>query len=354
MTKGKSVIPPKNPANAGAPVDGANGKPADGHPHKTSSRAFWITIFTLFIVTFALAVIGSLRSNEEEVAPQEIAPTQLEQIISEAATKALDMVAPTIDTMLDGVYAPVYAAIPAYADFHYSVLGEYTELTQASMGNMTEVMGEKLFSGFEVRLQEAASQLDQNYVAAYQSVIQTEATNAIPADAIDLTLGPVTQKAINSAVERAKITVPLATVAMTAVGSGALQATIAVIAKKVAAKIIAKAAAKGIAKGGGVLAGAGGGALLCSWTGPGAAVCGVVGGVTAWLITDAVIVNLDEYFNRDEFEAELRQLIDEDLAEKKRLLMVALETKANELDATMPDFTLRDLDKTETDNQDGN
>ena len=83
--------------------------------------------------------------------------------------------------------------------------------------------------------------------------------------------------------------------------------------------------------------------LLCSWSGPGAAACGVVGAVAAWLVTDAVIINLDEYFNRDEFEAELRQIIGEDRAEKKLLLEAALKEKAIIMDAAAKDFTMREL-----------
>ena len=118
----------------------------------------------------------------------------------------------------------------------------------------------------------------------------------------------------------------------------------ATIAKKLAAKVAAKASAKGLAKGGGVLAGAGGGALLCSWSGPGAAVCGVVGGAAAWLLTDAVVVNIDEYFNREDFENELRTLLDEDRAKKRKQLTAALRDKAVAIDAEVERiFRMRDL-----------
>jgi len=81
-----------------------------------------------------------------------------------------------------------------------------------------------------------------------------------------------------------------------------------------------------------VLVGAGSGALLCSWSGPGAAACGVVGGVVAWFVTDAVIVNIDEVLNRDDFEAELRQILLDNRAHHRAALESALAEKANRIE----------------------
>ena len=156
-------------------------------------------------------------------------------------------------------------------------------------------------------------------------------------------LGPLTEAARNDFLNRATISVPLATVAATLAGSGALATVSSVIAAKLAAKIGVKAAAKGVAKGGGVLAGAGGGALACSWSGPGAIACGAIGGIAAWLITDAIVVNIDEYFNRDDFEVELRVLIDEDRATMTLRLESALQEKALEMGADPETFTLIEL-----------
>ena len=114
-----------------------------------------------------------------------------------------------------------------------------------------------------------------------------------------------------------------------------------------ATKIAAKAAIKGVAKGGSVLAAAGSGALICSWSGPGAALCGIVGGTAAWFLTDAAIVNIDEYYNRAEFEAELRMIIDGDKRAKEVMIEAALARKASTMDEAsdriLEEFTLRDL-----------
>jgi hypothetical protein len=319
---------------------------------RTTSRVFWITIIVLACVTVILGLISNIRAPKEasvsakitpDIPPQryEIPPTAIEKVFTSATKSAQAEISDRVGPILDTVYAPVYKAIPEYTSFHYSILGEYTELTQAAMGQMAQSMKKTLYSGFEDRIQEAGIQLDREYAIAYKSAIQTGIVEMIPANTPNIHLGPITLAAIQSRENRMEITLPLAAVTATAVVSGVMGKTIAIIAKKIAAKVAAKAAAKGLVKGSGILAGAGSGALLCSWSGPGAAACGVVGGLAAWIITDAVVINLDEYFNRDEFEADLRKLIDDDRAEKERLLLAALKRKSEELASAS--FTMNQL-----------
>ena len=310
-----------------------------------ASRFFWATVFLLAIATFAMTAVGSLRSTEpSRPPPVEINPTTLERLLSDTAIAAKKAVEPDINALLDTVYGPAYDAIPAYADFHYSVLGEYVELTESVTGQMSNALYERLFDGFEQRLTSATSLLDQRYVEEYQSILQERIAEQVSPEGISQPLGEVSNSVLQDAIDRAHTTLPLATVAAGIVGSGSLKVVSATIAKKLAAKVAAKASAKGLAKGGGVLTGAGGGALLCSWSGPGAAVCGIVGGAAAWFLTDAVVINIDEYFNREEFEAELRSILDEDRAEKRDLLHATLEDKATAMDTAVEDiFRIRDL-----------
>ena len=246
--------------------------------------------------------------------------------------------------MLDSVYDPAYAAIPTYADFHYSVFGEYVEMTEAVRGQMSDALYERLFDGFEQRLMTAASDLDQRYAAEYQRELREQIEEQVSTEGILLPLGEVTDSVLQDAIARAHTTFPLATVAAGIVGSGSLKVVTATIGKKLTAKIAAKASAKTLAKGGGLITGFGGGTLLCSWSGPGAAICGVAGGAVAWFLTDAVVLNIDEHFNREDFEAELRAILDEDRAEKRDLLVASLQAKATAMDATVEEiFRMRDL-----------
>jgi len=332
-------------------------KAADQTQRKMISRAFWGTIFLLVFITIVLAVMGGLqsptklepnepsqKSTQAPKAPTEIPQTILGRIFKQASGSALKITKPKIDTYLDKVYTPVYAAIPDYASFHYSVLGEYTELGQAAMGKMTTALTNRLYSGFTERYRKAATDIDNEYLATFNKIVHDEIQQATPIDALKTPLGPITQAAIKETKTRVAVTIPLATLAAAAVSTGALKIVTAAIAKKIAVKVAAKAATKGIAKGGGILAGAGGGALLCSWSGPGAALCGAVGGVAAWLLTDAAVVNLDKYFNRDAFEAELRKMVDDDRAAKKRLLEDLITQKNRDIEKyTAERFTLSTL-----------
>ncbi|SNS97202.1 hypothetical protein [Antarctobacter heliothermus] len=303
---------------------------------RTTTRFFWGTLVALFAVVSIAAVAAFLHKP----APThlDIPPTRLETALTESVEKARAEVVSDLDTYLDPVYAPAYAAIPRYADFHYSILGEYVELGEAALGQSSEALEQRLLAGFDARLTNAAAGIDATFVQAYRDTVETRIRQEAAPETFDLPLGEMTASAISDAVQRAKVTAPVA--AMVALGGkSALKATAKLFAKKLATKVASKAAAKGIAKGGGIAAGAGGGALLCSWLGPGAAICGAAGALVVWLATDAAIIGLDEYFNRDEFEAELRLMLDKDRAAKRLVLENALTRKAS----AMEDFRLNQL-----------
>lgn len=314
---------------------------------RISSRSFWVAVFLLAFATLALAAFGSLRSRDPSPNPEvEINLTVLEVILSSVAMDARATVENDIDAALDTVYAPAYDAIPAYVDFHYSVFGEYVELAEAATGQMSEALYARLFDGFEERMVNAADIIDKQYVDEYTRLLRQRIDEETSLDGIPMPLGKMTEAVVQDAIARAHTTVPLATVAAGVAGSGSLRAVSAAIGKKLAAKIASKAAAKGLVKGGSMLTGASGGALLCWWTGPGAVLCGIAGGTAAWFLTDAVIINIDEFFSRDEFEAELRAMLDEDRAVRRSILLSALADKAKAMDEAHAEiFRMRDLQK---------
>ena len=303
---------------------------------KTVSRAFWASIIFMAFLSIALAIIGSLRlpSTDSPPAPMEADQTVLERIFSEAAKEAYNAVLP--DISLADVYAPVYAAIPVYTNFHYSFYGEYVELGQAALGEMDAKLNETLFDGFGARLDRKTKLLDQQFAEAYINALQDRLYQEFPDDTL---LGPATEAAIEGSIRRVKFTVPIASVSSVMAGRLATK----VIAKKIAARVAAKAAMKGGGKIAAVLTGGSAGALVCAWTGPVAVVCGAGAGIATWFAVDAVIINLDEYFNRDEFEADLRQLIDDDREAREQLLMEAWKEKGRQMDDAVKDFTMRDI-----------
>ncbi len=317
--------------------------------NRAASRSFWATIIVLATATIGLIIASAIRapnSDSEPPTSREIPETILEGMFTDANKESLKAVVAEIDPALLDVYAPVYAAIPIYVDFHYSVLGEYTELTEAVRRQAGNSLYEHLFNGFGERLEDAGSKLDQQYVDAYKKSLENQIKREFPSESTQLPPGKITEMTLQKMMDRARYTVPLATTAATIVGSGALKKITAGMASKLAVKIAAKASAKAAAKGGSALAGAGTGVLVCAWSGPVAVICGVGGGIAAWLFVDAVVINLDEYFNRSEFEKDIRAMIDEDRAEKELFFEKALQKKGLEMD----DFTMKSLQSGENKN----
>ena len=361
---------------------------------------------------------------------------ELEQSIGESATLTHERVSSNVDAVLDRVYAPVYGAIPAYADFHYSLIGEYLEwaeiiglakesvyetlkgyledvfeggevpeditriiakvfgkdkptlddISEYLKGNTTfeeylagnktheELMEdikedleddevpaeleahiiriyqqqqatnkltEILFNGFGQRLDAAMSLLDQQYTAEYERILSEEANKISSQDIVRDAL----EIALDDATQRAKITTPVAAGSAIAnsIALRKVTSSMAVrIAKTTAIRVMLKFVAKKTAA---VLIGGGVGTLVCVWMGPAALICGVAGAAIAWFVVDTAAIELDEYFNRDEFEAELRQMIAEDYAQKKSVISEALARKTTEMTEAAPeiaeDFTLR-------------
>lgn len=325
-------------------------------PAKPSlSRWFWGTIFVLLCATVLLTVLAEKRKGEvvadlaSAKSPDtrgELFPSTLDTILTEANKMALREVTRTIHSVLENAYKPVYHAIPAYADFHYSLRGEYLELTEAALGNLSGKLQEKLFSGLAERLDDAALTLDAHFEETFRNQLKVNLANVQSGMPAGESLGPLTQTVIEGAKARIMVTAPVAGVAAVG-GAASIKAASAVIAKKLGAKIALKVAAKGGAKLGAAAAGFGTGAAICSWAGPVAVVCAAGGATLFWASTDIAVIKLDEIFNRDEFETELRLLIDEDKAARRVLLENAIIERAAAVqagsDKEIQDFTLRQL-----------
>ena len=307
------------------------------------SAAFWGAIVFMAIATVAVALIGSLRSGgPDSTVRYEFEPTTIEEILGRASEATLQAVLQQTDPLLDGLYEPVYAAIPDYADFHYSLVGEYSLMFMALQGGIGDDLQQRLFGGFRQRTDSLLDELDSLTLELYQSNLEEEVRDALNAESAGAVLGEASQLALDDAVARARVSIPIAGAAAI-VGSGGLTALTAGMATKLGTAIAAKATAKGAVKGSAVLAGLGGGAVLCAWAGPLSAVCAAGGGIAAWLLADGAIVNIAEVFNRDEFEDDLSRLVDEHKAEMKGRIEQVLRERFLLLDEAAEPFRLRDL-----------
>jgi hypothetical protein len=324
------------------------------------ARWFWGSIILMAVASIVLSVAAALRLSDysRDVTgsppsmnggtsdePVEQSASELKRRLNTANKSALEAVTLQIGPLLDAAYQPAYDAIPSYANFHYSVWGEYAELGAAALGDVGVKLQEMLFNGLDGRLREVGIGLDQSFNSRFETELNAFTDNG---GSVGASLGPLTRLALQDAKTRMVITVPVSTAA--AIGTAAtIKVAATSIAKKIAAKLAIKAAAKTGGKWAAAGTGAGVGGAACWWAGPGAGLCAAVGGVGAWIVADYGIVKLDEYWNRDEFEADLRGMIDEQKASHKSALAQALAARAiavqevsNEI-VQRHDFTLREL-----------
>lgn len=312
-------------------------------PRRSLARWFWGGIGLMLVLTLALVLLAMRAMPPAEPPapppPAEMSPADLGALLDSATARARAEAEARIDPLLDAAYAPAYAAIPAYADFHYSVYGEYAELASAALGEIGVRLQETLFSGLDDRLAEVARGVDVAFATTYD-------TAAAPAETA--LIGAATRRALDGATDRMRVTVPVAG-AVAVTGKAAVAAMAKVMAKKIGAKLAVKAAAKGGGKLAAATGGAGVGAAACSWAGPGAGLCALAGGVGAWLIADYGIVKLDEFWSRADFEADLRQMVDDQKADHRAALVAALEARtlgvraANTQTVVEHDLTLREM-----------
>lgn len=326
-------------------------------------RWFWGAFVVLMVLTIALEITRSRRLQvaasrmettasvdpiEDEMLkpkPENLSAKALERLLGRAGAEAVTSARTLTPTLVDEAYAPVYAAVPVYADYHYSVWGQYAELGAAALGDVGLKIEKTLFDGLKDRLADASLKIDDTFNEAFEAELAAGLAAGHPSGAA---LGDLTHSVVADTRERMVVTMPLATSAVLGaawsvkLASGAMAKS---IAAKLAIKVAAKTGGKWVAAG----TGASAGAALCSWSGPGAGVCAAVGGVGAFLLVDSGIMMLDEFWSRDDFEANMRRMIDESkrdhIAAFERAIDMRIAAVQRVSDATVQrqDFTLREL-----------
>ena len=301
----------------------------EGHKRPDLSRWFWGTIVLLLVITVSLELLATWQAgrqgvengNGSSVDQTGTNATQVEQWFNAAGEEA-EKVREQIRGRLDEAYAPVYAGIPKYMDFHYSLTGEWLELGSAAMGNLGGGLEEHLFDGFDTRLGAVSEQLALEFDQRFRTALD-EAMAAEPGEAE--AFGPVVTRALRDSQNRMHNTAGTFGVAL--VGGATLKVFTTAFAKKLAIKLAAKVGTKTGMQWAAAATGGAASAAACSWTGPGAAACAVVGAAITWVATDVAMIKLDEYVTRDDFERDLRELIDDHKKETQRAMEQMLDSK---------------------------
>lgn len=238
-------------------------------------------------------------------------------------------------------FQPVYQAIPRYADWYYSLTGEYLRYAHALGGGvadfMTDRLEEILFreSGAQARLDSLPARLQGEMDARLQragEALLDELARNLPREEKQAASWQLAGEIPLDALAKEELTfsteLPARQLASLGLGAGAAvlvaKGGSTLLVKKLTAKlaggsvfkaatgIAGKLATKSAVKGGGILAGAGAGTLACAPGGPLALVCGAVAGTLTWLATDLAMLELEEYLDRDELEQEMKKSVEEE------------------------------------------
>jgi len=308
---------------------------------------FWLTIIlvvAVFASTFTqrdaskLLVDGNgevFLNREFSAYWEKILSGILEQWGNAFDTQSLAEVQARIDERVDDAFEPVYGQIPTFASFHYSLEGEYTELVAMVTRSIDSRISRILFDevNFKENLSKAIDGVSVDADATIDEALlhlRHRIQVGMEFDTEDLTLFDsavaLTIEDMQTRFDGFSLTMRGVGASASSVSAGAVMARNVSkrLSQKIGEKVLARTAVKTGGKTGARLLGIGGGGAAGGLFGSfvpvigtitGAVVGAVVGLITA-VATDAVVVNVDEHFNRPAFEAELRSMID---AEKQRI-----------------------------------
>jgi len=300
-------------------------------------RIFWSTIVLLALVYIVLQFTATSYIQDSEQDSNSIVPPKVTTMIKEfivdddsikqhlednrsieeiniALDSNLKNINDTIDKSVEKLFAPVYNNIDTFLDFHYSVIGEYTELGLAATGRIEQSIRDRLFgSEFTASLSSATLAIESKFLSElhlHKELIGSYATKDIDRE-LNSNLLNILRRDINSSIDTQKKKIA------TMLGIGvSYKVLVATLSTKIAAKLSSKLVMKGAIKGGSKLSAAGIGATTGAVCGPAAIVCSPLFAAVAWFGTDAIIITGDEYLHRDEF----REEIIESLIQQKEVL----------------------------------
>lgn len=322
---------------------------------RSLARWYWGTAGLLIVTALGITAIADKHLGPRGPFGDEKATGQApgdgnaawaDEVMRRAEGLAMAVMA-DIDPELDSAFVPVYAGIPDYMDFHYSLKGEWLELGAAVLGQMESQLDQQLFSGLDNRVASISQGLQADFDRIWLSSVE-ESLAQSPSNE-----GPIAEladRAVGDARDRIRTTA--AVYGGLGAGAAALSVLPRVVASKFGQKIAGKVAVKTGARWVTVASGAGTGAALCSWAGPGAAACAAVGIVVSWVGVDYAMIKLDEHVSREEFERDLHVLIDEQKAAIRNVLedivvdrLLGTQVERKEVVMTISLAELPDYDK---------
>lgn len=285
---------------------------------------------------------------ETDAIKENISKFELE--INKSLNAEIDDMNQRIDQEVDSAFNGVQGNVDTFLDFHYSVIGEYTELgvgAAEAVGygvSLEDHIKDKIFGdGFNNQLSNLHNSLEGHYLDSANNhfkAIESYAFEGVDSEiidykALDQLKSDFTSRNLADSVAKfgglaARGTIQKASAAI-------VTKTVSRIASKIPAKAVAKFGAKRII-----------GVGLSSVLGLGAAAvcgpCGIVVAIAVWFLFDYLFVAGDEYLNRDEMKAEIMTGINESKeALKNELRKVYFERYKALSESISEDFEKRRL-----------
>ncbi len=356
-------------------------------PRHPMSRWFWGGFFAILLVGVLIAVFASIRGGkqwvettlgETEEMPQ--AWTEVIQVIlsgeeavyldkasvpriqSQAQAwikrrqdQAQHRLMQTLDHQSQAIFREATLRLPIFADWYYSLTGEYARLFYAAFGNLPDYLSQRfnqlvfepagtaeaidhLVGNLDARLVEQLHHAARDFHGLLADLVRA---HRLTEDQVNIRLEG--QWALGTQLaEHLETTLALTPqdIARQGIATSAGAAVSAATVKKLGAVTVAKASTKiaskpslwalgsvasklglkTLAKAGGTLGSAGtgaaSGAVLCAGTVVGAPLatgCALIGGavtgLATWLLVDKAVLETEELLSRETFEAELRQAL---------------------------------------------
>lgn len=302
------------------------------------ARWYWGTACLLIVAALGVSAIAGRQVAEERPEVRESSEDSggwADASMKKAEQAAMEVMK-GIDPALDAAFAPVYAGIPRYLDFHYSLKGEWLELSASVLGQMESELDQQLFTGLEGEVASISQGLQTDFDRLWRASVEASLAES-PA-----VRGPYAKLARVS-VEDARDRIATTAVVFGGLGVGAAAIAVVprIVANKLGTKIAGKVAIKTGARWATVASGAGAGGILCSWAGPAAAACAVAGGVISWVGVDLAMIKLDEHVSRDEFQQELRTLVDEQKAAIRTVLQDVVRERLHSAQSERKDVVMK-------------
>lgn len=236
-----------------------------------------------------------------------------------------------LGTGLDEIFDDVRARLPAFADWYYSLGGEYSRLGMAALARLSLADGnfiaskatamlfpdeawEQALAGLDLRmlatLQEHQQRVRADWLAELGDRLAPYRVPAPLGSARDATRADPLQldgfiaRWVAEEQRAFASRVRMSTAAGGSVAAGtALWRRAAARAATVSGRVVAtRGAGRATAR---VAAAAGGGMTVCAPTGPAAAGCALLAGAIAWVATDWAMLQIDEARHRDDLLAAL-------------------------------------------------